>query len=438
MRSPRLLLLAGKESRELLSSRAYWILLLMIGPMVGQAFIAAVYLYAEVSGSGGGPAALSQGLSPLDGILVPTFGSYDLALTLLFPFVAIRLVAAEKESGALKLMLQAPGSIWESLAAKGTVILLGWLIAWTPGLLALSLWKLYGGHLHSPEVLNLMGGHLLRVILSSGVAVAAAAICTGAAAAAIVTLGFTVGTWVLEFVATGRGGVLQELASYTPTAVLRRFEQGQLRLSTVFVLLAVGVGGFALAAVWLPTGRRLHFRAAGSLGVVLAVILVSVSGSMIRATWDLSENRRNSFSVSDEAALRKIKDPLRITVNLAPEDPRLTDLERSIIGKLKVILPKVDVVYAAGSVTGLFEGQEDHYGEVWYELSGRSVMSRSTTEPIVLETLYELAGVQPPVASDEPAYEGYPLATRPRYAPLAFYVIWPAIVCAGWWVNHKL
>jgi len=438
LRSPRIWSLAGKEFRELLSSRAYWLLLLMIGPMVGQAFIAAVNLYAEVSGSGGGPAALAQGLSPLDGILVPTFGSYDLAVTLLFPFVAIRLVAAEKESGALKLTLQAPGRIWESLAAKGAVILVGWLIAWTPGLLALSLWKLYGGHLHSPEVLNLMGGHLLRVILSSGVAVAAAAICTGAAAAAIVTLGFTVGTWVLEFVATGRGGVLQELASYTPTAVLRRFEQGQLRLSTVVVLLAVGFGGFALAAVWLPTGRRLRFRVLGSLGVVLTVTLVSVSGSMIRATWDLSENRRNSFSASDERVLRQIKDPLRITVNLAPEDPRLTDLERSIIGKLRVILPRVDVVYAAGTVTGLFEGQEDHYGEVWYELSGRSAMSRSTTEPIVLETLYELAGVQAPVASDEPAYEGYPLAARPRYAPLVFYLIWPAIVCAGWWINYKL
>jgi len=438
LRSPRIGLLAGKEFRELLSSRAYWLLLLMIGPIVGQAFIAAVNLYAEVSGSGGGPAALAQGLSPLDGILAPTFTSYDLAVTLLFPFVAIRLVSAEKESGALKLMLQAPGSIWESLAAKGAVILAGWLIAWTPGLLALLLWKLYGGHLHSPEVLNLMGGHLLRVILSSGVAVAAAAICTGAAAAAIVTLGFTVGTWVLEFVAAGRGGVLQELASYTPTAVLRRFEQGQLRLNTVIVLLAVGLGGFALAAVWLPTGRRLRFKILRSVAVVLAVFLVSMSGSMIQATWDLSENRRNSFSASDETALRKIKDPLRITVNLAPEDPRLTDLERSIIGKLRVILPRVDVVYAAGSVTGLFEGQEDHYGEVWYELSGRSVMSRSTTEPIVLETLYELAGIQPPGASDEPGYEGYPLATRPRYAPLVFYVLWPAVVCAGWWVLHKL
>src|SRR5207247_659279 len=126
------------------------------------------------------------------------------------------------------------------------------------------------------------------------------------------------------------------------------------------------------------------------------------SGSHVRTTWDLSENRRNSFSIADEAALRQIKEPLGITVYLAPEDPRLTDLERGIIGKLRVTLPKVDVVYAAQSRSGLFESGEDHYGEVWYELRGRSVMSRSTTEAIVLEELYQLAGIEPPAASGEP------------------------------------
>ena len=437
MRSPRFLLLAAKEFRELLASRAYWLLLLMIGPLVGQGFIAAVNLYAEVSGAGSGPAALPQGLSPLDGILVPSFGAYDLAVTLLFPFVAIRLVAAEKESGALKLMLQAPASIGSVVAAKGAVILTGWLIAWVPGLITVLLWKLYGGHLHEPEALNLLAGHLLRVILSAGVAVAAAAVCAGGATAAIVTLGFTVGTWALEFIAAGRGGVLQKLASYTPTSALRVFEQGQLRLSTVIVLLAVSVGGFALAAVWLPTGRGWRFRVLGSLAVLAAAAMVAWGGSLVRATWDLSENRRNSFSPEDEAALRQIKQPLRISVYLAAEDPRLTDLERGIIGKLRVVLPRVDVEYAAQSVSGLFEAADDHYGEVWYELEGRKVMSRSTTEPIVLGELYQLAGIQPPVVSDEPGYPGYPLSARPRNAALIFYALWPLMVCAAWWVNHK-
>src|SRR5262249_55998013 len=90
----------------------------MIGPLVGQGFITAVNLYAEVSGIGGGPAALAQGLSPLDGILVPAFGAYDLAVTLLFPFVAIRLVSAEKDSGAMKLALQFPRGLQTLLTPK--------------------------------------------------------------------------------------------------------------------------------------------------------------------------------------------------------------------------------------------------------------------------------------------------------------------------------
>src|SRR3954471_14608840 len=112
-------LLLGKELRELFSSRAYWLLLLMIGPLVGHGFITAVETYAEASGIGGGPAALAQGLSPLDGILVPTFGAYDIAVTLLFPFVAIRLVSGERASGAWKLMRQGPAGGGAALSAEG-------------------------------------------------------------------------------------------------------------------------------------------------------------------------------------------------------------------------------------------------------------------------------------------------------------------------------
>ncbi len=437
MRSPRFLTLLGKELRELGASRAYWLLLLMIGPLVGHAFITAVDSYAEASGIGGGPAALAQGLSPLDGILVPTFGTYDLAVTLLFPFVAIRLISAEKENGALKLMLQAPAGLPVMLAAKGVALLGAWLLAWIPGFAGLLLWKIYGGSLYAPEVLNLLLGHLLRVILSSGVAVAAAAIAKSSASAAIATLGFTVGTWALDFIAAGRGGVLQKLAAYTPTAALRSFEQGQLGISTVMVSLILGIGGFAIAGVWLP-GRydwRAHVIRSAAAGIAIALALWG--GSLLRATWDMSENRRNSFPAADEAALRQIRQPLRVTVFLAPEDPRLTDLERSILSKLVRILPRVDIEYAARTRAGLFEGAADHYGEVWYEIDGRKVMSRSTTEPIVLETLYRLAGLQPPAAASANDYGGHPLAARPTGAAWLYYLIWPAAAALAWWSRFR-
>jgi ABC-2 type transport system permease protein len=190
--------------------------------------------------------------------------------------------------------------------AGKTTLLAGWFLAWIPGLLALLLWQQYGGALYAPEVLNLLLGHLLRVVLSAGVAVAAAAISTGASSAAIATLGFTVGTWALEFIAVGRGGLLRQFASYTPTSALRVFEQGQFQLSTVAVTLTLGIAGFALAGIWLTEGRTLQSRLFRSAVMALVLGLVLWGSSSLRATWDISENRRNSFPVADEFALRQL------------------------------------------------------------------------------------------------------------------------------------
>src|SRR4051794_39372713 len=280
--------------------------------------------YAEASGIGGGPSALAQGLSPLDGILTPTLGAYDLAITLLFPFVAIRLIASEKSSDALKLMLQWPASIERQIAAKAIALAGAWIMSLIPFFIALALWRGYGGHLHTAEVLNLLAGYTLRFLLTAAIAVAAAALMPGAANAAIVVLAFTIGTWALDFIAAGRGGFVQALASFTPTATLRRFERGLFRVDVVLVMLILSIFGFALAANWLHLGRSLKARMAGtavllilaSLGVINVLMLVHVS-------FDVSENRRNSFSRADENLLARLPEPLIITPFLSSEDPRM-------------------------------------------------------------------------------------------------------------------
>jgi ABC-2 type transport system permease protein len=436
--SKRLLQLVAKEWRQLFASRSFWLLLLMIGPLVGHGFITAVGLYAEASGSGGGPAALTQGLTPLDGILVPTFGAYDLAAMFLFPFVAIRMIAAEKQSGGLKLLLQLPGSLATKVGAKAFVLLAGWIVTLLPGLSAIVLWKYYGGHLYAPETLNLLLGHFLRAMLSAGIAVAAAALAENAASAAIVTLGFTVGTWALDFVAAGRGGLVQQLAAYTPTATLRFFEHGLLRLNIFVAMLAISAAGFALAGIWLHTGRTWRFRLLGTLAQGLILVCVVLGANGVRASWDASENRRNSFSRADEATLSQIQQPLKITVVLSPEDPRLTDYEQNVLRKLRRVLPRLDVDYSSSSRTGLFEKPEDHYGEIWYEMSGQKIMERSAIEEIVLEQIYKLAGINPPARSEESTFSGYPLSVRARGAPLIFYGLWPLVIIVLWWIKGRV
>jgi hypothetical protein len=88
----------------------------------------------------------------------------------------------------------------------------------------------------------------------------------------------------------------------------------------------------------------------------------------------------------------------------------------------------------------LFEGAEEHYGEIWYEMGGRRVMNRSTTEPIVLEQLYELAEVEQPARAEEMNendFPGYPLPARAKGAPWIFYMIFPVATILAFWLIRK-
>jgi ABC-2 type transport system permease protein len=425
--------LIEKELRELAASRSYWLLLLVIGALVGHAFMNSVEIYAEASGAGGGPAALSQGLSPLEGIVVPTLGAYDLAATLLLPFVVIRLIAGDKETGALSLVLQAPSRFASSIAAKAIALVAAWLIAGTAGAIALLLWRSMGGHLYGPETWTVILGHVLRGLLTIGVAAAAGALAASAASAAIIALTATLGTWALDYVAAARGGAIEEIARYTPSAALRVFEHGELRVATVLVLVALAIGGLAVAAAWMQEGRAVSRRVIGTSAIVVVAALACTLFAQVRASSDVSEDRRNSFPRADEAALRAIDQPLTITVYLAAEDPRLTDLDRGVLAKLRRVMKHVTVVYAAQGRSGLFEKPEEHYGEVYYELGGRRAMSRSSTQEIVLETIYELAGRRPPAPIAEAPYRGYPLRANAPGAPWVFFVVWPLVVIGAWW-----
>ena len=162
-----------------------------------------------------------------------------------------------------------------------------------------------------------------------------------------------------------------------------------------------------------------------------------VGANGVRASWDASENRRNSFSRADEVALSQIQQPLKITVVLSPEDPRLTDYEQNILRKLRRVLPRLNVEYSSSGRTGLFEKPEDHYGEIWYEMNGRRVMERSTIEEVVLEQIYNLAAIAPPPRSEENAFSGYPLSVTSRGASWIFYGLWPLMIIIGWWVQSR-
>src|SRR5947207_10676132 len=129
-------LLLKKESRELISTRAWWVLLLAMGPLVGVTFISAVRTYAEASGLNGTTAGVGEAFSPLIGIWAPTFSACEVAAVFLVPFVAIRLVAGDRQSGALKIEAQHPMPAAGRIGAKALVLLAAWIVASAPAAIA--------------------------------------------------------------------------------------------------------------------------------------------------------------------------------------------------------------------------------------------------------------------------------------------------------------
>ena len=225
--------LFAKELAEIVSGRALWTMLLLICPLVGYSFVQATSLYSEASEAARQSPVLAASLSPLDGILVPTFGSFYVAVTLLFPFVAIRVLGQEKESGALRLLVQLPYRSSTLILVKLGAVLAAWVMVSIPALSALAIWTMLGGHLAASETLNLLFGHLLYGLLVGAVALFAATISESSATAAILALAATIGSWVLDFTLAGHSGLSAWVAQLSLTQTLRPFEQGLLSAGLV-------------------------------------------------------------------------------------------------------------------------------------------------------------------------------------------------------------
>src|ERR1700682_4451148 len=373
-----------KEGWEILSGRALWTMLLLMCPLIGYSFFQAVSLYNEASAAGLQSPVLASTLSPLDGILVPTLGASYVAVTLLFPFVAIRVLGLEKESGALRLLVQMPYRSSNLIAAKLAAVLGAVVFSSVPALSALVIWRLLGGHLSAPETLNLLFGHLLYGLLVGAIALFAASISESAATAAIVTLAFTIGSWVLDFTVAGHPGLLEWVASLSLTQVLRTFEQGLLSLGLVMGIGTAVCGFAALATVWLPPGVPVRTKLFRSLVCVLAAAIVLGLAAQIRFSVDVTEDQRNSFPVADQRVLGKLAEPLVVTVHLAPEDPRYADLQRNVLAKLDRAMPNLSIRLAGGRQNLATSAGDDRYGGGGYTHGGRSDISRSTSPREIL------------------------------------------------------
>ncbi len=425
------------ELRELAISPAFAILLILVGLIVGHEFTSSVLTYAELSGANGGGDALARGMNPLDGILVPTFGAYDIAATLLLPFVVIRMFSNERTTGAWTLLVQSRASVAAIVANKVFVLCIAWLIALIPGFAAVAFWKSYGGHVYGPELASLVLGHLVRAAITIALAAAAAAVTRQAASAAIITLGVTIGSWALDFAAATRGGLWAKFAAFTPAGALRACEQGLVSVTTIGVIGAACAAGLVIATAWLRPGATIRVRIFYLMRALLVAAGFALLAVVIHSSWDATEDRRHSFAESDEATLRALPGALSIEVHLGADDPRLTDFRNEVLDRLERTLPHMAVSFAGPGGTGLLGSADPHYGEIWYGMNGKRVMLKSAIEPVVLQTIYDLAGVKATPAAESESYPGYPLKSDATLVWLVFFVTWPVIVLTLFYFAKK-
>jgi ABC-2 type transport system permease protein len=430
--APSLRPLLAKELAEIVSGRALWTMLLLACPLVGFSFVQAVALYSEASAAALQSPVLATSLSPLDGILVPTFGAFYLAVTLLFPFVAIRALGQEKETGALRLLVQLPYRSSTLIIAKLAAVLAAWALVSIPALSTLAIWAVLGGHLALSETLNLLLGHLLYGLLVGAIALLAATISDNSATAAIIALAVTIGSWVLDFTFAGRSGLSAWFAQLSLTQTLRSFEQGLFSAGLVLGIMAVVCGLAAVASVWLPPGIVPRIKLVRSALCVLVTVVAIVIASQIREAVDVTEDQRNSFLPADQRLLATLRLPLAVTVNLAPEDPRYVDLQRNVLAKLERAMPNVSVVFAGGRRDVARKSPDDAYGTIEYVYGNRSDVSRSTSPREILPLLYALASTQPPASAAGAEYPGYPLVASAEATWLWFLGGLPVLIVLGW------
>ena len=125
-----------------------------------------------------------------------------------------------------------------------------------------------------------------------------------------------------------------------------------------------------------------------------------------------------------------------VTVHMAFSDPRLVDLDRKVLARLKRAMPGVTIRIAGPGQTSPFGTTGDeNYGEIVLTYHGKSATTRSTGAGEILPILYELAGVGLPTAGvpgpDEP---GYPLVADASNAAVWFYGVQPLAFAVVWWL----
>jgi hypothetical protein len=423
-------MLLRRELTIAFRARVTWVVATLAALLVGHGFVLALNLYAAASRSVMSGALMQREMDPLAGILRPTLGGVELAVTLFVPVLAARLLAVEKERRSFGALALSVGSPTRVVAAKLLAAGAASLVVVAPAFMLVAAFCAMGAHLDPIETALALGAHVLHACFIAAVSVAAAAWSRTVAQATTMALVVAIAPWMID---AGEGYTalawLGPLESMSVMRVLAPLEEGVLALGSICwlgiataaaVVLAVVGGRFDLSPV-----RRVVCAA---MTAIAALVLVTVARSA--PAYDWTEYRRASYPPAVVDALRAIGEPIVIAAWFDREDSRRRQLERDVFGKLQLARANVRVTFPLDERrSSAYERGED-YGRLLIRVGSHEGETRSTSRREIAVRIFEIGGRDIP-SFDQVPYPGYPAAwdaARLRFAGLFAYGLMPCMV----------
>jgi hypothetical protein len=371
-------------------------------------------------------------MDPLAGIVRPTVGGAELALALLAPLVATRVLAIEKERRSFRPLALAEGSIPRVLVTKLVAAVAGCLLFTLPVLAALAAFAVLGGQLDLVEILPVLLGHILYLLVVVAVSMAAAAWTETAALAATVVILFSVASWALD-AAEGFAALawLGPIARWSLASRLAPFDRGLISVEALLALAATAAGATAAALVGVRFDWSARRRLFGAAAVVGVTALALAGTTLARRTYDLTEERRASLPPDTVAALRAIEEPLAIEVWLDAEDSRRRQVDSDVLSKLRLARGDIRITFPLDARESVAAGShDDRYGVLVLHAGQSSRETRSTSRREIVTLLFDAAGRGLPPWT-QPEYPGHPAViegTRRTVAALLAYAVVPGLL----------
>jgi hypothetical protein len=430
----------ARELSIALRSWLVWLQAALSALLVGHGFVLAVDIFNAGSRSVGGNALMAREFDPLLGIVRPTLGGLYLAVSLLGPLAAARGLAIEKERRSYHALVLQVGSPLRVALTK-----------WLAGISAVSLqaiapivlvlvWVVAGGHIRLGETAVAFAGHALYMVLIASIALAAAAWSETLAQAATVGILVVAASWAID-AAEGFSALawLGRALDWSITTHLSPLEQGQLAIGGVSWMVVMSIGAVALG--WLGMRFDLSRPRRSVIGLIITTFVV-LAGQVhnVRRALDLTEARRLSLPREIGLAVAELPGPIRVTVNLDRDDARRRQLESSVLSRIRLARPDVDVDYPPDERPAPTESVRDEgYGRILIRAGTGTRETYSTSRREIVSLIFEAEG-EPLPDWKETDYPGYPLvidgARHTAISAVAYAGIPGALLLVGWLVTR--